>query len=135
MINFHVKNRIEIGEGFHPGGAAILISINDFGHDAPEIDIKYIGVLKLYFDDVDDDKNGGAVITERDAFDIITFVKDNLPTVETIVVHCNAGVSRSAGCAAALSYIFNGTDADIVKAKPLYNRKVFSTILNGYMAN
>ena len=51
-----------------------------------------------------------------------------------IVVHCEAGISRSAGVAGALSLIMNGTDEYYFK-KYLPNMFVYRKILNAYMRN
>jgi predicted protein tyrosine phosphatase len=49
-------------------------------------------------------------MTEADAHTILAFVEEHLPSVETIVCQCDAGLSRSAGLAAALSRILQGDD-------------------------
>ena len=51
-------------------------------------------------------------MTIQDAEKILNFVK-GYPGPEDILVHCGAGVSRSAGVAAALSLILNGSDWEI----------------------
>jgi len=49
-------------------------------------------------------------MTREDAQAILTFVQEHLDEVELIVCQCEAGVSRSAGIAAALSRILQGDD-------------------------
>ena len=53
--------------------------------------------------------------------------------VDVIICQCSAGISRSAGVAAALGVILNGSDKEIFN-DPKYcpNRFVYRTILNEY---
>jgi predicted protein tyrosine phosphatase len=130
-MNIYVKNRAEIVNGFMPDGHAILISISDVGSDAPEPNPDYTEQLQLFFDDADQQiVDGVTIINEDDAKDILKMVEDYKGIVDHVVVNCEAGQSRSAGCAAALSYIYNGTDKGIIKTKPLYNRLVYRTVMN-----
>jgi predicted protein tyrosine phosphatase len=50
------------------------------------------------------------LFTEKDAENILDFVAVYKDFVDLIVVHCEVGISRSAGVTAALSFILNGTD-------------------------
>jgi hypothetical protein len=56
--------------------------------------------------------------------------------IDLCVCQCDAGISRSAGVAAALSYILNQDDTWVFK-DPWYmpNRLVYCTILNDYYEN
>ena len=65
-------------------------------------------ILRLEFDDVD---CGEEAITEFDAMRIKGYVEANKE--KTIIIHCDAGVSRSAGIAAALMKHYNGDDSEI----------------------
>lgn len=47
---------------------------------------------------------------EKLAEQIVRFVKFHQNSVTSIICHCEAGISRSAGCAAALSKCINGDD-------------------------
>lgn len=68
-------------------------------------------VLPIFFDDVENGEK--FAITTKDATQIAKFVKSNKDMVDKIIVHCDAGVSRSAGvCAAIMKYI-NGNDMPI----------------------
>jgi len=46
------------------------------------------------------------------------------------VVHCSAGIARSAGVAGAISLVLNGKDAMFFKGRYIPNRFVYRTILN-----
>ena len=65
-------------------------------------------ILRLEFDDVD---RGSLAMTEEDAASIAEFVEENKG--RTIIVHCDAGISRSAGIAAAIMKHYNGDDSPI----------------------
>lgn len=95
----------------------IVISIDDKGFDPTPLDIDnpaIIGILKLWFGDVDEDwENTSTAISNENAEQIVAFVKRYLPLKPEILIHCAAGVSRSAGVAAALHRWLNGTDAPI----------------------
>ena len=68
------------------------------------------------------------------ALDMINFIKDNKPAL--VVVHCDAGLSRSPAVALALSEVFND-GAQVAKmyvksfvgGMQLYNRHIYRTIL------
>lgn len=63
--------------------------------------------LTISFWDEIEDKHG--CMSYQQAKSILDFVIQN-PFVKNIVVHCEAGISRSAGVAAALAKIINGND-------------------------
>ena len=91
----------------------IIVSINDVADVKNQFDdndnIK--AVCSLFFDDVEGNEKN--CMTREDAEKIIDFVNQNLNTVNEIIVHCGAGVSRSAGVCAALMLIVNGDDSEI----------------------
>lgn len=69
------------------------------------------------------------LFTENDAQQILDFVRLNAGLV---VIHCEAGISRSAGVASALSLIYNGTDQYYFDHY-LPNMLVYRKILNAHM--
>ncbi len=92
------------------------------------------GVTKLKFHDLDkklgEEKYDKFLFTENDADQILDFVESH-PEAELIIVHCDGGVSRSAGIAAALSKILTGSDFNIFNSKRYQpNMHVYRTILN-----
>jgi len=75
-------------------------------------------VLTLGFDDTD--VAGWIVMgqemqlmTEDQADQILQFIEKHLGHIGMICVHCEAGISRSAATAAALSLLINGHDSNI----------------------
>jgi predicted protein tyrosine phosphatase len=69
------------------------------------------GVLHLSFDDVE--RGEPNCMIEWDAIQIAQWVNMVKDKVERIIVHCEAGVSRSAGVAAAIMKFLNGDDMPI----------------------
>jgi predicted protein tyrosine phosphatase len=92
-----------------------------------------ISVLFLKFHDFNKPIEGYKIFDEEDAKRIIDFVNMNQGSKEDwkLVVHCDAGISRSAGVAAALSKIFNDDDKYFFKHY-LPNSLVYNTILKVY---
>lgn len=111
----------------------IIISITDC--DAPynrfAMNPKIKGVCHIKFDDVEFGEQN--CITKEDGNTIITFVDRYRNLVDKIVVHCEAGVSRSAGVCAALMLIINGDDKEIFD-NPRFcpNMSCYRTVLETY---
>lgn len=90
----------------------VIISISDlkdepvkFNHTSELVD-----VLRLWFDD--EENNHPNCISEDDGNKIINFINKH-KDIDECVVHCTAGISRSAGVCAALMFIINGSDDEI----------------------
>lgn len=90
---------------------------------------KISAVIRLVFDDVDGGKD---CMTAEDAQKIARFVK--LHEDKKIIVHCDAGVSRSAGIAAAIMKYYNCDDTPIFDS-PRYcpNMLCYRLTLNALM--
>ena len=91
-------------------------------------------VLRLKFDDVERDYKNEHCITKEDAENIVKFVNKNKNKVDKFIVHCEAGVSRSAGVGAAIMKALNGDDWDVFK-NPLKcpNMKCYRMVLNAFV--
>ena len=91
-------------------------------------------VLRLKFDDVERDYKNEHCITKEDAENIVKFVNKNKNKVDKFIVHCDDGVSRSAGVGAAIMKALNGDDWDVFK-NPLKcpNMKCYRTVLNAFI--
>lgn len=123
----------------------IIISITEPDFRANITTVGYcLGVKRLEFDDLDrivTDNKYVEDIKEYKVFDsdqaksILDFIELHVLDIELIVIHCAAGVSRSAGVGCALQYILIGNDYRLVKVRPCYNRHVYRTILNQYFNN
>ncbi len=91
----------------HTEKSAIISIRDDYLGDAdivptPENGIK--DVLFMAFEDVDGHESG--VMSQKDADAIVDFVSRHLEDVDVVIVHCMAGISRSAGVCAALVRYF-----------------------------
>lgn len=94
--------------------STIVISIHD-PNKPPEVTAKSVqytphlcGVLTLSFWDELADEHG--CMTWEQADEVLQFLAIYAPFVRNIIVHCEAGISRSAGVAAAISKILTGND-------------------------
>ena len=93
---------------------SVIISISDAGAsrnkfgDSKKYGSGIVDVLFLFFDDVEAGEPNP--ISRSDAAAIADFVKRYEKTVDKIIVHCNAGVSRSAGVCAAIMKYMTGDD-------------------------
>ena len=109
----------------------IIISITDVGAERVGFrkNVFLKDVLRVSFEDVDTD--GVHAITDDDARKIVRFVNKWKKQVELIVIHCEAGMSRSAGVCAALMLWINGSD-EFIFGNPFYkpNMKCYRTVLN-----
>ena len=82
------------------------------------------------------DKMDIKVFDDSHADKILEFVSTYALDIDLIVVHCEAGISRSAGCAAALSLIYNKEDQyyfDNYLPNMLVYRKIINrAVYHGY---
>lgn len=109
---------------------AALISINSCGQRPARItktqENGVISVLRLFFDDVVIGQNS---FDEDHAESIIRFVDAWRDSADVLLVHCDAGVSRSAAvCAAAKRYL-GVDDMDVFRSTQYEpNHLVYTTI-------
>lgn len=95
-----------------------------------------LGLLQVSFWDIDQKNQHNGVnveFTTEQAKDILTFVQDMLPSIDSLLVHCEAGMSRSPAIAAAISNILWGSNADQVYFKKYTpNFFVYRKLLEAY---
>lgn len=114
---------------------SVIVSINDLDQNLINFNNNennnILAVIKLRFDDV---TSGCGVIKDDQAMQIANFIKYWVDKTDIIVVHCSAGVSRSAGCAAAIMKYINNDDTQIFK-NPRYvpNMTVYRSVLTALM--
>ncbi|MEW6379678.1 MAG: hypothetical protein AB1611_08715 [bacterium] len=144
-MNILTMNRYDIQKAYIDF-PHIVISMTDddqFFPDIPEKNCK--GVLRIAVWDTEDGVyfrslyNFGApripkdkIFHELHARRILEFVHSHLHEVEMIICQCDAGMSRSAGTAAALSKIFRGGEGIFLKPPYIPNKLIYETILNEY---
>lgn len=92
-------------------------------------------VLNIYFSDTEVPARGCRLITEADAAKIKAFV-DHLvkkDQINFLIIHCYAGISRSAAVAAALEQVYNGDNSKYFTGDHYVpNPYVYKTMLNAY---
>jgi len=110
-----------------------VISISDPDKEGPNL-LNNInnGIIyrhQEYFFDVDINQPG--CITDEQAKNIAIFANEISRKVPNLIVHCEAGMSRSAGVAAAIMKYINGNDWDVFD-NPKYrpNMTCYRSVLN-----
>ena len=106
-----------------------VISITDIKSQLPFELTKENAVLFLQFDD---EESGDRAMTPQHANTIVSFVKSLDDIVDELIVHCEAGVSRSAAVAAAISFSINGDDAEFFKFPFFPNRHCYRLVLEAF---
>ena len=134
-MKFQVMNRMGAADysTYADIPKTIIISITDVNADDNvfQPNAQIIDILRLKFDDVEINEHNH--ITKDDGRRIIDFVNQHINDVEQIVVHCEGGVSRSAGVCAALMKIINGNDWEIFKSGYYCpNMTCYRTVLETY---
>ncbi len=112
-----------------PNVPYIVISVTD--PSKPEAELAEgalrMGVLRLSFDDVEEEQPFWRAPRDEDAQSILAFVRSHLSMTDLIVCQCEAGISRSAGIAAALSKWLNGHDEEFFE-RYMPNRLIYRLI-------
>ena len=135
MIPIQVMSRnkaIRYSHSDHP--KTLLISIRDKGRHIPYFVKDNLIIHYFDFDDVEEGSPNGFPISDFQAKRIAEVVNSN-KDVEKIVVHCEAGVSRSAGVAAAIGMAINGDDSFIFNDGNFNNVPPFSYLLRSTILN
>jgi len=122
MILEHLsREKAEAYQGREPYG---LISLTDPGTALARLqdDPNRLGLLTLQFHDISHTPEEFASLVRRPERDhyilptadharqIVRFVREMAPRVEKIVIHCEAGISRSAGVGAGLAHCLKQPD-------------------------
>lgn len=87
-------------------------------------------ILRLQFDDIDIPTEPYQLFTKEQAIEIFEFFDKN-KDIKDFVIHCYAGLSRSAAVCAALAKIYNGNDSWYF-SKRIPNKYVYRTMLEYY---
>jgi predicted protein tyrosine phosphatase len=104
-----------------------VISITDINYADANLQHGWHDVLRLKFDDIDDISHDGYVrMGELQARSVVDFVRRvEREGVDGVLVHCWAGVSRSAGVA---KWIAQQYDLPFLASYSLYNKHVYSLL-------
>ena len=118
----------------------VIISISTVGDKMPNFHENHSvkEILDCYFNDFEAEDKGKfpswLFINEDIARQIANFVKKWWNEIEQIIVHCDGGVSRSAGVAAAILKHFTNDDSEIFDNPNFYpNMMVYRMVLNALM--
>lgn len=119
-----------------------LISITDADDDFAELEYKPDFLLQIKFDDVDNDifldmqgnllpesqhktiANKYHIITDEQAEQIATFVKEISDKVELLICQCEHGQSRSAATASAITEYYNSDGIKIFASDEYFPNKI-----------
>ncbi len=138
-MEFNVYSRSRAKkESYKLDKPTIIISITD---PDKEINIfaknpNLVNVCRVSFDDTEPDVliRGEILMTEKDAAKIKDFVMEYKDKVEQIIVHCEAGISRSAGTCAAIMKYMTGDDTAIFGSRRFCpNMHCYRLTLNALM--
>ena len=92
------------------------------------------GVLRLWFHDLDDGVidaiDNARVFNLQMANRVLDFVCRHEKDIKAVMVHCEAGISRSAGTMAALTKVFGWGDDQVWFDRKRPNMKVYRKILD-----
>lgn len=105
-----------------------------------------LGILRLEFYDIDmlsitnagykhdiQESGGKGLFTDEQALQAVDFVNEMKGRIEVLICHCEGGISRSSGMAAALSLMINGSDEKIFNnIKYIPNMFVYRKVLNAW---
>ena len=131
MNKIIVKSRreTELMPAYSVSWAAISITDTD-APDARMPTRNRVGLLRLKFDDITVPMQDWTAFGTEDARRILEFAASVWDKADILLVHCEAGISRSAGTAAAPSPIYFGDDAKFFLPPYRPNTLVYNTILN-----
>jgi protein-tyrosine phosphatase len=114
---------------------SLIISIYDPDKEPPNLFMTVQNNVKsiLYCSFFDEEKDKNDCITFKQAQTIADAVKSFSDYVELIVVHCEAGISRSAGVAGAIMKFINGDDAEAFSNGRIPNMTCYRRVLEKLM--
>lgn len=107
----------------------VLISINEPDVQPPGIICtNMVDRTVLNFHDIDSAEENCVLFSEENAIQILDFVKKHT-NIHLVVIHCYAGISRSAAVAAALHTSINNCSDSHYWKRFIPNKHVYSTIM------
>jgi predicted protein tyrosine phosphatase len=119
----------EDAEDYEPDALEICISISDPDAPPARVSSRFAAVLRLNFDDVTERGEPSDILFAEDHAREIREFLDSWPSARRVLVHCNAGVSRSPGVALGLCEVRGWATAALERSHPGWNRLVRSVIV------
>lgn len=118
----------------------LVISIHtpecDTQRGIPTAETNLVHVEFFEFHDIDRPQDGCVLMNESDAERIKSVVDKYKDSVKQILVHCDAGISRSAGIGAAIALYLNGDDKWVWNSWMYYpNRLCYSLMLKAFFGD
>jgi predicted protein tyrosine phosphatase len=112
----------------------VIISITSHPDDVARLRVNEMcrGVLRLSFPDAElpsDLHTEANLFSPEQAMEIWTFTQQHVAEIERLIVHCDAGVSRSPAVAAALARALNGDDTEFFGGRYRPNMRVYRLLL------
>ncbi len=105
----------------HTGGFGIRFEKSQYCKD----------VLTLYFDDIENEVEGAVLFSEDMARSIIEFINGN-KSVDTLLLHCYGGLSRSKAAGAFVVWMLGGNNEQY-SGNGSYNQHVYATLMKVYL--
>jgi predicted protein tyrosine phosphatase len=112
---------------YEPSRREVCISVTGPGKPLPNLSAQFLRVLRLAFSDITEpiDDPDYVLFNAQHAEEIIGFVRQHERDVDRIVIHCQAGFSRSPGIAVGLCAVFGwDSPAELQQKHPLCNNWV-----------
>ncbi len=123
-----VLNRVE-AEEFDCGQVWACISIANTEDDFPPIpDENRHDLIQLAFADITMPANDFILFHDDHAHDILDFVTRNWDAIDTLMVHCDAGISRSSAVAAAIAHLKLDDESEFFEEPFDPNPRVYQTL-------
>ena len=114
----------EEAERYEPLGVEVCISIADPEAVPARLSPRFAAVLRLQFNDVTEAGTPTDVLFGAEHARAITEFLELWPGAGRVVVHCQAGASRSPGVALGLCDLRGWPTAGLEGAHPAWNRRV-----------
>lgn len=141
MLKLGVLSRLLAETNTPPALNHIIISIYtpEDSPPKPKTNKQTLDLYQIAFDDLDYPTettlkviSNPVLFSQEMAKQIATFVWKYIKEIEMIICHCDAGISRSAGVAAALSQYYNGDASRFFHTTGPYcpNMRVYRILLN-----
>ena len=90
-------------------------------------------ILSLSFDDLDIEDDPRFAMTLEDGKKVADFVNQHYDEVDTIIVHCDGGINRSAGVAATIMRVKEGDDWPLFDSRTKHpNMTCYLRTLKGF---